>query len=103
LENSKNRFELTNEQIGGSSGFVKPNQVLTGMVFDGKIINIVIPIKVQLKVTETPPGTRGNRAQAGTKTAIVETGAKVNVPLFIETGDIIEVNTESGEYSRRVE
>jgi elongation factor P len=102
IQNPKARFELTEEQIGLCAKFLKPNQILTGIKFRGKIINIILPIKVQLKVTEAPPGVKGERAQAGAKPVILETGAKVNVPLFIEEGDIVEVNTETGEYVRRV-
>ena len=59
--------------------------------------------EVQLKVVEAPPGVKGDRAQGGNKTVTLETGAVINVPLFIESGDIIEINTETGEYVRRVE
>lgn len=97
------RFELTEEQIGEGAKFLKSDQVLTGMKFQDKFINITLPIKVQLKVVEAPPGVKGERAQAGTKQATLESGAIVNVPLFVEPGDIVEVNTEIGEYVRRVE
>jgi len=97
------RFELIEEQIGSGVKFLKPNQIVTGIRFQDKIINIISPIKVQLKVTEAPPGVKGERAQAGTKPVTLETGAQINVPLFIEQGDIVEVNTETGEYVRRVE
>jgi elongation factor P len=97
------RFDLPKEVIGESFVFLKPNQIVEGVHFKRKIININLPIKVQLKVIEAPPGVRGDRAQGGTKTVTLETGAKINVPLFIEEGDIIEVNTETGEYVRRVE
>lgn len=103
VKKPKNRFELTEEQIGPGAKFFKPNQILTGILFQGKIINVVLPIKVQLKVVEAPPGIKGDRAQSGTKLVTLETGAKINIPLFIETDDIIEVNTETGEYVRRVE
>ena len=102
-QNPRIRFELTEEQIGEGSKFLKSNQILTGIKFQEKIINIVLPIKVQLKVTEAPPGVKGERAQAGTKPVTLETEAKINVPLFIEEGDIIEVNTQTGEYVRRIE
>lgn len=102
-QNPRNRFELTEEQIGKGAKFLKANQVLTGIKFQEKIINIVLPIKVQLKVIEAPPGVKGERAQAGTKPVTLESGAIVNVPLFIESSDIIEVNTETGEYVRRIE
>lgn len=101
-QNPGKRFELAEEQIGESSKFLKSNQNLTGIKFQGKIINISLPIKVQLKVIEAPPGIKGNRSQAGTKTVTLETGAKINVPLFVEEGDIIEINTETGEYTRRI-
>lgn len=103
ISNPKNRFELTKEQIGEGAKFLKQNQILTGLKFKGKIINVNLPIKIQLKVIEAPPGIKGDRAQAGTKMAVLETGAKINVPLFVEAGDIIEVNTETGEYVRRIE
>lgn len=103
IQNSAKRFELEEEQIGELVKFLKLNQTLAGIKFQGKFINIVLPIKVHLKVTEAPPGIKGDRAQGGTKTVTLETGAKINVPLFIESSDIIEVNTETGEYVRRVE
>ena len=102
-DNPSFRFELSKEVIGSAAQFLKPNQIVEEMQFKGKIINISLPIKVQLKVTEAPPGVKGERAQAGTKQVKLETGAIVNAPLFIETGDTIEINTETGEYVRRVE
>lgn len=61
-----------------------------------------MPIKADYKVIEAPPSIRGNTAEGGTKTVTIEGGAKINVPLFIEEGDIIRVNTETGEYDLRV-
>ncbi len=103
IKNPANRFELTEEQIGTGAKFLKPTQALTAIKFQDKIVNIVLPIKVRLKVTESPPGLKGGRAQAGNKTVTLESGAQINAPLFIEQSDIIEINTESGEYVRRVE
>ena len=60
-----------------------------------------MPIKVQLKVKETAPGLKGDRAQAGTKEAVMESGAVIQVPLFIEEGETIEINTETGTYVKR--
>ena len=71
--------------------------------FNEKIINISLPIKLDLKVVETPPGIKGDTAQGGTKLAKLETGVKVSVPLFVNEGDIIRVNTETGQYVERVE
>jgi elongation factor P len=103
LGNPRNRFDLDEEKIGFGAKFLKPNLILDGLKFQGKIINVSLPIKVQLKVIEAPPGLKGDRSQAGTKTVTLETGAKINTPLFVETGNLIEVNTETGEYIRRLE
>jgi len=102
-ENPANRFNLTAEQIGQASQFLKSNQIVEGIIFKNKVINISLPIKINLKVIEAPPGVKGGRAEPGTKIITLETGAKINVPLFIEQGDIIEVNTQTDEYVRRVE
>ena len=96
------RFSFTEDQIGKQAKFFKPNSLVEGIIFNDKIINVLAPIKVQLKIKETPPGVKGDRAQGGTKEAILESGAKIQVPLFIEEGDVIEVNTELEEYVKRV-
>lgn len=96
------RFSFSQEQIGKQAKFFKPNSLVEGIIFKDKIINVTAPIKVQLKVTEAPPGIKGDRAQGGTKEATLESGAKIQVPLFIKGGDIIEINTESEEYVKRV-
>jgi elongation factor P len=102
-DNPSKRFELAKELIGFGSQFLKANQVLTGITFEENIINVVLPIKVQLIVKDAPPGVKGERSQAGTKPVTLETGAMVNMPLFIKNGDIVEINTQTGEYVRRVE
>jgi elongation factor P len=101
-ENPSKRLSLTEEQIGPGAKFLKPEQRVEAIIFENKVINISLPIKIHLKVTESPPGLKGDRAQAGNKTVTLETGAKINVPLFIEEGDAVEINTETGEYVRRV-
>lgn len=101
--NPSKRFYLTKDQIEEKSKFLKPNQIVEGIIFRGEVINISLPIKIQLKVKQAPPGIKGDRAQAGNKTVVLETGAEINVPLFIEQSDIIEINTEKGEYARRIE
>jgi len=102
-DNPAKRFELTTSQIGDSRIFLKPAQIVEGIIFQDRVINISLPIKINLKVIEAPPGLKGDRAQAGNKLITLETGAKINAPLFIKEGDIVEVNTETGEYVRRVE
>lgn len=96
------RFDLTLEQIGEQGKFLKPNQIVEGIIFENRVINISLPIKINLKVIEAPPGVKGSRAEPGTKTVTLETGAKINVPLFIKEGDLIEVNTQTGQYVRRI-
>ena len=96
------RFELTEEQVGEKAKFLKANEEVKTILFDDKIINVIIPIKVQLRVTEVPPGVKADRAQSGTKLVTLETGAKIDAPLFVNEDDIIEINTESSTYVRRV-
>jgi elongation factor P len=96
------RFSFTEDQIGIQAKYLRPNEIVTGIVFEGKIITFKLPIKVQLKVKETAPGVKGDRAQAGTKEAVLESGAVIQVPLFVEDGDVIEINTEDGKYVKRV-
>jgi len=95
------RFFFTEEQIGTQAKFLRPNELVIGIVFEEKIITFKLPIKVQLKVKETAPGLKGDRAQAGTKEAVMESGAVIQVPLFIEEGETIEINTETGTYVKR--
>jgi elongation factor P len=96
------RFELTEEKIGESARFLAPGTILDGVVYDGQVISVTLPIKVQLKVKEAAPGMKGNRAQSGTKAVVLETGATIQAPLFVEADDILEINTETGEYTKRV-
>lgn len=98
-----NRFFLTEEVVGAQGQFLKPSTEVSAQKFQDKIINIIIPVKMDLKVKEAPPSDRGNTAQGGNKSAELETGAKVSVPLFINTGDVVRVNTQTGEYVERVE
>jgi len=102
-KNPAKRFDLGQDSLGTQANFLKPNQIIEALVFNEKVVSIALPIKIQLKVVEAPPGIKGDSAQGGTKIITLETGAKVSVPLFVEEGDIIEVNTETGEYTRRIE
>ncbi|MSR87727.1 MAG: elongation factor P [Candidatus Zambryskibacteria bacterium] len=104
------RFQLPEEMIGPGSKFLKPNTIVDSMLFDdplnpkgqGKIIGIKIPIKIELKVVEAHSTTKGNTAQGATKMVVLETGAEVQVPMFVKEGDVVRVNTETGEYTDRV-
>lgn len=101
-DNPSERFEFSEEQLGDNTKFLKPNLEVETLVFNEKIINISLPIKVELKVTGAPPSIKGDTAQGGTKPVTLETGLIVQTPLFIEEGDTLEINTENGEYVRRV-
>ena len=81
--------------------FIKENDQVRMMFYQGKAIRADVPLKVKLKVTETPPNFKGNTASGGTKPATLETGLIVQVPFFIENGDILEINTEKREYIQR--
>ena len=102
-EINNDRFKLSQEQIGNTVKFLKQNTIVEALNFNGEILNITLPIKMDFRVTEAPPAIRGNTAQGGTKTVTIETGAQVVVPLFINEGDIIRLNTTTGEYVERVE
>ncbi len=102
-KNPAERFDLALEQIGKASKYLKPNTIIDALLFKDKVVNVSLPIKIQLRVSEAPPGVKGERAQAGTKQVTLETGAAINAPLFVETGDIIEINTETDEYVKRIE
>ena len=95
------QISLPEEKIGEAKKFLKENTEVTASVHDGNIINIKLPIFVNIKILETEPGIRGNTAKAGTKTAKLETGATVQVPLFINTGDVITVDIRTAKYIGR--
>jgi len=101
IKDQSKRFELEKEQLSDMISYLKPNTEVEIMEFEGKIITIVLPIKMTFKVVEAPPSVRGNTAQGGTKSVKIETGAMISVPLFVESGEIIEINTKTGEYVSR--
>ena len=103
LDNPKNRFLLKSEAIGERDKFLKPNLEISAVKFGDKIISIELPIKIDYKVVEAPPAIRGDTAQGGTKIVVLETGAKISAPLFINEGDIIKVNTQTATYVERAE
>ena len=93
---------LTKEQVGDSLKFVKENEVVKVCSWNGNVYAIEPPLFVELEVTETEPGFAGNTAQGATKPATVETGAQVQVPLFVNQGDKLKIDTRTGEYLSRV-
>ena len=103
IDDQSKRFKLGEDIISEVSHFLKPNTLISALLFNGVIINIELPVKMDFKVVEAPPSTRGNTAQGGTKQVKLETGIMMDVPLFINEGDIVRVNTQTGEYAERVE
>ena len=97
------RFGVEENLIGDYYDLLKPNSIIEAVMFNDKIIGVKLPIKIELKVVEAPPAVRGDTAQGGTKQIKTETGATLTVPLFINEGDIIRVNTDTKEYVERAE
>lgn len=95
------QIDLAPDAVGDSMKFVKENEMVKLCSHEGNVFAIEPPISVELQVTETEPGIKGNTATGATKPAIVETGAKVMVPLFIEQGEMIKIDTRTGEYTSR--
>jgi len=100
--NPANRFKLTDEILGNGVKFIKPNSVIEAKLFEDKVFGINLPIKVELKVTDAPPAVRGDTAKGGNKLVTLETGATITAPMFVNEGDVLRVNTETGEYVERV-
>lgn len=100
--NPGQRFKLEGEQVGEQINYVKQNALVDLISFQGTIIGIEVPIKVELKVIEAAPAVKGNTVQGGVKQVKLETGFTVNVPMFINEGDILRLNTDTGEYVERV-
>lgn len=92
---------LGKEILGDGIYYLKEGLTLSMSFWEGKPVEIELPVTVDLKVTQTPPGVKGDTAQGGTKPATLETGLVVKVPLFINEGDVVRVSTRSGEYLTR--
>ncbi|MDP3710101.1 MAG: elongation factor P [bacterium] len=103
LKDKSKRFTIKEDFIGDKVKWLKPNTEVAAVFFGEKLLTLTLPIKMDFKVTEAPPGIQGDRATSGTKAVTIETGAVVQVPPFINEGDIIRVNTESGLYVERAE
>ncbi len=95
------QIALNNDQIGDSLKFVKENEECRICSYKGSVFSVEPPLFVELEITDTEPGFKGNTATGATKPAIVETGAQVAVPLFVNQGDKIKIDTRTGEYLSR--
>ncbi|MGI6030194.1 MAG: elongation factor P [Eubacteriales bacterium] len=100
-EETYEQMSLGADIMGDSMKFVKENEVCKFQFYKGKIIGVEPPTFVVLEVTETDPGFKGDTATNATKPAVVETGAEIKVPLFIEQGELIRIDTRTGEYMER--
>ncbi|MCR4922504.1 MAG: elongation factor P [Lachnospiraceae bacterium] len=96
------QIALNKDAIGDTLKFVKENDMVKVCSYNGNVFAIEPPMFVELEVTETEPGFKGDTATGANKPAIVETGASVNVPLFVEIGDKIKIDTRTGDYLSRV-
>ncbi len=99
---SYDQIALNAEAVGDALKFVKENEMVKICSYNGNVFAIEPPLFVELEITDTEPGFKGDTATGATKPAIVETGAKVMVPLFVENGEKIKIDTRSGEYLSRV-
>lgn len=96
------QFALTKEQVGSGTNFLTEGLDIEVVLFRDRPISVSVPKKVDLKVVDAPPGVRGDTANAATKPAVLETGHTIQVPLFVNTGDVVRVNTETNAYVERV-
>ena len=96
------QISIDPEVLGDALQYVKPNNTITGLVYNGGVISIDLPSSVDLEVTDTPPGIKGATATNQLKEATLETGLKTRVPPFITIGETIRVSTSTGEYLSRV-
>jgi len=102
-ENPKDRFKVEEDILGENAQYLKADLIVEILVWNEEIIGVKLPIKMEFKVVEAPPSVKGNTAQGGTKLVTLDGGATVNVPMFINEGDVIRINTETGEYTERAE
>ena len=96
------QISLTKDSVGDALKFVKENEMCKVCSHNGNVFAVEPPLFVELEITDTEPGFKGDTATGATKPAIVETGAKVMVPLFVEIGNVIKIDTRTGEYLSRV-
>lgn len=105
-EDKSKRFKLAESLIGNTAKFLKQNGNATALIWDNDgeetIIKVTLPIKMEFKVKEAPPAVRGDTSKGGNKVITLENGTTLNAPMFINEGDTIRVNTETGEYVERV-
>lgn len=95
------QISMRPEQLGDAPKFLKENMVVSVLMYQTEVIGVDLPAQVELAVAETEPGIRGDTSSGGTKTAVMETGLVVQVPFFINQGEILRISTKTGEYTER--
>ncbi|MEM7007610.1 MAG: elongation factor P [Thermodesulfobacteriota bacterium] len=99
---SYEQYGLTKDQLGESANYIKEQQEINILYYNDEPMGVELPTAVELEISQTEPGVKGDTVSGGTKPAVLETGATIQVPLFIDIGDIIRVDTRSGEYLDRL-
>jgi elongation factor P len=102
-----NRFKIEDKIIGDTAKYLKANELATALVWDNddeeQIIKISLPVKMAFTIKDCPPSIKGSTASGGGKLATLENGVKIQVPFFIDVGDKVIINTETGDYVERVQ
>lgn len=101
--NPKKRFNLSDDVVGDTLQFIASGEICEALLYDDEIISLQAPIKVIRKVQSAPPNIKGNTSAGGNKVVVLDTGFNITTPLFIESGDTVEINTQTGEYVTRIE
>lgn len=101
-EKTYEQYELPEDKFGDAARFLKENMRVQVSFHEGEALFGELPVSVDLEITHTEPGLQGDRSTGGSKPATVETGAEIQVPLFLETGNVIKVDTRTGDYLSRV-
>jgi elongation factor P len=100
--NDFDQIELTADQVGDAKPWLKESEEVSVALYEGELIGLEVPLTVERKVVQTDPGVRGDTATGGTKPAVLEGGATVQVPLFVNMGDVIKVDTRQKKFGGRV-
>lgn len=96
------QFQISAEQLGDVTHYLKENMIVNASFYEGKLMSVEAPMFVELKVAEAEPGMKGDTAKSGTKSVKLETGYAIQVPLFIEVGNVLKIDTRTGDYVERV-
>lgn len=97
------QFPLTQDMLGNATNYLRENETIDLLTYQGKPIDVEIPLNIVLRIERTDPGLRGDTATGGTKPATLETGLTINVPLFLNEGDMVKIDTRTNQYIERVQ